>query len=189
VAKRYIEIAGTDAFKETARRLHQAGKGQIAREMGKALKKGADPLVKDAQRRVRSLPVSGVRGGAAARAARAAKALGNKKKPSGRLKMKAHKGSGLRATVARVTSAKVTVGARTATMRVRAASAKMPASQRKLPRYLNTGRWRHPVFGDRDVWATQVAPPAWFDDAARAKGPQVRREARATVARYLSKVL
>jgi hypothetical protein len=190
VAKRYIEIAGTADFKTVARKLHEAGDGKIAREMGKALKASASPLVEDAQRRVRSLAVSGVRGGASARAARAAKALGRRKKLTEKAKLKAHRGSGLRATTARATAAKVTTGARSASMRVRAAAAKMPADQRKLPRYLNTGKWRHPVFGQSDKpWVTQVAPPAWFDDAAEAKGPEARDKAIKVVGEYLENIV
>ncbi|MFI9817573.1 hypothetical protein [Saccharothrix variisporea] len=190
MAKRYVEIEGTADFKTVARKLREAGDGQVAKEMGKALKASASPLVEDAQRRVQSLAVAGVRGGASARAARAAKALGRRKRLTEKAKQKAHRGSGLRATVARATSAKVTTGARSATMRVRAAASKMPADQRKLPRYLNTGRWRHPVFGQKDKpWVTQVAPPAWFDDAAEAKGPEARDQAIKVVAEYLERIV
>lgn len=184
-----VEVKGTAEFKEVSRALRAAGKGQIAREMAKGLRKGAAPLVREAQENVRSLAVKGVRGGASARAARAAKALGRKKAPSERVKQRAHAGSGLRATVARATSIKLSTSARSAAMRLRAAQAKMPADQRKLPRYLNDGSWRHPVFGNRKRWVTQTAPPAWFDDAAQAKGPQARDAALRTVERYLDNIV
>jgi hypothetical protein len=145
--------------------------------------------VQDARRRVLSTPIKGVRGGASARAARAKAALGKKKKPSDRLKMRAHKGSGLRATVARAVAPKISSTKRSASLRVRAAQAKMPPDQRKLPRYLNEGRWRHPVFADREKWVTQTADPAWFDDAANAKGPEVRRNAVVVVGDYLNRIV
>lgn len=102
--------------------------------------------------------------------------------------MRAYEGSGLRDTVARVTSAKTAVSARSASLRVRAAQAKMPHDQRRLPRYLNRGEWRHPVFGG-DVWVTQSTAPAWFDDAAEAVGPGVRDDAIRTVGEYLDKIV
>lgn len=196
-----IEVTGTADFHRAALALKAAGENKLAREMHKALRKGAGPLVEDAQRRARALPMKAIperaskkppaatiRGGSAARLARAQSALGKKKRPSDRLKMRAYAGSGLRDTVARATSAKTSVTARSASLRVRAAQAKMPHDQRRLPRYLNRGQWRHPVFGG-DQWVTQKTSPAWFDDAAKAKGPAVRDDAIKTVGEYLDKIV
>ncbi|MDF2968361.1 MAG: hypothetical protein K0Q93_2139 [Nocardioidaceae bacterium] len=183
-------IAGTEDFTRLARDLKAAGttgKG-LRRELGKALRKGTAPLVDEARRNVQGLEVRGVRGGASARAARAARALGKRKRVTDKARMRAHRGSGLRATVARSVSATVDTGGATARLRVRAAQAKMPPDQRKLPRYLNRGSWRHPVFG-RDPWVEQTAPPAWFDDAGARKGPQVRDNAVQVVGEYLGKLL
>jgi hypothetical protein len=184
-----VEIEGTADFKALSRALREAGKGQIAREMAKGLREGAQPLVKQAQDNVRSLRVSGVRGGASARAARTLKALGKKKRPSERVKQKAHQGSGLRATVARATNVKLSTSARAASMRLRAQQAKMPADQRRLPAYLNKGKWRHPLFGNKERWYEQKAPPAWFDDAAEKRGPQTRDKAVEVVAKYLEHIV
>lgn len=184
-----VELRGTADFRKVAQALKRAGEGPVVREMNKALRAGADPLVQEARRRVRATPVKGGRGGASARAARAKAALGKKKKPSDRAKMKAHKGSGLRETIARAVSPKITSTARSASLRVRAAQSKMPPDQRKLPRYVNEGRWRHPVFADRKTWVTQTADPAWFDDSANAKGPEVRRNAVVVVGNYLNRIV
>ena len=183
-----IEIKGTAEFKSVARALREAGKGDIAREMAKGLRKGARPLVNEARGNVQSLDISR-RGGASARAARAAKALSGRKRITERARLKAHRGSGLRATVARATNIKLSTSPRAAAMRLRAQQAKMPADQRKLPAYLNKGSWRHPLFGNRDRWYTQTAPPAWFDDAAREQGPQARDQALKTVAQYLDHIV
>lgn len=49
-------------------------------------------------------------------------------------------------------------------IRVRMSSKAMPYDQRRLPKHLNYGRWRHPVFGNADAWVTQsAAPEGWFD--------------------------
>lgn len=127
------------------------------------------------------------RPGASARQARAQFALRNRRKASERLKTRTQQHAGLRATVARAVSAKVSSGARSSSLRVTAAQAKMPPSQRKLPRHLNTGRWRHPTFG-REPWVTQTAPPAWFDDAMSETGPRVRDRAITIVGDYIEKL-
>jgi len=44
-------------------------------------------------------------------------------------------------------------------------------------RYMNRGKWRHPVFGDRENWVTQhVQPRGWFDDPARFARQSVTKE-------------
>lgn len=85
---------------------------------------------------------------------------------------KAQARSGLRASVARG----VRIETRTkgdAGVRIRAASSAMPPDQRKLPRLMNKGKWRHPVYGGSG-WAEQtVSPEGWFDKTAEAAGPTV----------------
>lgn len=194
-------VVGTGDFTELARRMHAAGsegKG-LRREITKTLRQGVTPLVDEARDNVDDLPVRGVklgkrgkplrRDGASARAARAAHTLRNRKRPSERLKQKAYSNSRLRVTVARAVSAKVTTSAASASLRVRAAQRAMPPDQRRLPRYLNRGRWRHPVFGNKRKWVEQVAPPAWFDDAAEHQGPIVRGRTLNTVDTYLKKLV
>ena len=41
-----------------------------------------------------------------------------------------------------------------------------------------TGRLRHPVFGNRNVWVTQSAgvKPHWMDDTFQAEKPEIQRE-------------
>lgn len=44
-----------------------------------------------------------------------------------------------------------------------------------LPRRINKGVWRHPVFGNPDVWVTQAGDRGWFDRTERQQTPAVRR--------------
>lgn len=212
-----IVVQGTEQFRDLARRMKEAGETGLRRELGKALREGATPLVNEARERVVFLNIKGqkhparvkkgrkwvdapdqdgdeeqprrtrARSGASARQARAQFALRKRRKVSTRLKMKAHKHSGLRVAVARSVSAKVSAGSRSSSLRVRAEQAKMPPSQRKLPAHLNTGRWRHPTFG-RKPWVTQTADPGWFDGAMSDTGPAVRDRAIAIVADYVKKL-
>jgi len=77
--------------------------------------------------------------------------------------------SGLRQTVARglkteyrerATSKRPFIG-----VRVRMSGNSMPAGQGRLPKHMNYGSWRHPVYGNKDAaWAvTTVKPIGWFD--------------------------
>lgn len=191
-----IEIRGTAEFRQLAKKLKAAGsdgKG-LRREMTKGLRKAAQPIVEQAQQNARGLPVAGHpvgqtgsrggRGGASARAARAAAGLG-KRKAGDRAKLKAHRGAGLRQHVARTVSAKVQASAKGASLRVRSDGKKMPVDQQSLPAAMNRGEIRHPVFGNRRVWARQTMPPGWFDRAGRSKGPAARDQAADQVKTYL----
>jgi len=46
----------------------------------------------------------------------------------------------------------------------------------RLPRLMNRGSWRHPVFGNREVWVAQSSRFMWFDRPLLLAGPLVRRE-------------
>lgn len=177
-----FKVEGTDDFQRLARKLKAAGNGQLSRNMGKEMRRAAEPARQEMQASVLALR-STARGGASARAERAAHSLRNRKKATENAKLKAHRGSGLRATVARATRTTVSTGSRSSSVRIRAAQAQMPPSQRKLPRLMNRGRWRHPVFaGDR--WVDQkVNRDGWFDRPAKKHAPKVRYAAVAVVAR------
>jgi hypothetical protein len=64
-----VKVADTEEFRRLAVQLKQAGRGDLRRELARAMKEAAAPVVQEAQNRVRSLSVTGVGGGASARAA------------------------------------------------------------------------------------------------------------------------
>lgn len=73
---------------------------------------------------------------------------------------------------------KVSTGGRSATVEIRSMVKLMPPNQRKLPRHMNIGKWRHPVMGNRAVWVGQtVMPPGWFDRPATRGGSKIRDSA------------
>jgi hypothetical protein len=41
---------------------------------------------------------------------------------------------------------------------------------------INRGRLRHPVFGNRKVWVTQLVPPGWFDQGTEDGAVRTQRE-------------
>lgn len=183
-----VKIHGTDAFHRVGRQLKEAGRGDLTREMTREMRVAAEPAKAEMQSTVRGLPTLGGRGGASARAARAGHALRRRKVLTERLRQKAHQGAGLRESAARVTRVSASTTGRSAAVRIRAAASQMPPDQRKLPRYMNRGSWRHPVFARDTKWVTQRVTSDWFDKPAKRHGPRVREEGVKVVIRTINKL-
>jgi hypothetical protein len=78
------------------------------------------------------------------------------------------KGGGLRAAVAAQVKATARLSGRTPGVRLRVAKKGMPRGFVNAPKRLNRkAGWRHPRFGDCDVWVHQVGKPGWFDDTLK----------------------
>lgn len=87
-------------------------------------------------------------------------------------------GTSLRAAVAAAVKTQVrTVGSR-AGVYVVAGRSGMPRGFLDAPKRLNAKRWRHPVFGNRKKWVTQVGKPGWFDKAMDSAKPATVRAAK-----------
>lgn len=172
-----VEIRGTAEFRATAAKLKAAGDGRLRREMARNMGKAASPVVTAMQNAVKATSSAGVRGGGGQQ--RREFTLSRSRSRREAVRRRAAAGRGLRSTVARTLKTKVSTGARTARVEIRSNVKLMPADQRKLPRHMNTGRWKHPVFSpDRERWTTQtVTPPGWFDRPARIHGRKVRDQA------------
>lgn len=67
------------------------------------------------------------------------------------------------------------IGARTR-LSGRSAGVRLTMNGRISLSSLNSGRLRHPVFGNRKVWAQQTVPAHWFDDPVREDLPQIRQK-------------
>ncbi|HYQ63553.1 hypothetical protein [Actinophytocola sp.] len=185
----YLRVEGTEEFSQLARDLKQAGDGSLLREVRDSMRANAKPI-EDAQKaRVQGIKTSTTtRGGASARAARSARLLG-KRKAGPAAKLRAHRASGLREAAARTVRTQVTTGGNTASVRIRSDAKRMPADQQQLPQSMNRGRWRHPVFADREKWVNQtVAPVEWFDEPAERGGEVVREKALDKVEEFLDKI-
>lgn len=53
---------------------------------------------------------------------------------------------------------------------------RLAASAKRLPRRMDVGAWRHPVFG-RDAWTTQrFSPPGWFYGTFRKYRASIRAD-------------
>jgi hypothetical protein len=170
-----IVVTGTAEFRRLARELKAAGDGRLARQMRTGMRKAAEPMLRAARSNVATLHSAGSRGGGTAD--RAAFTAGRSRRLTESVQRRVMHHSGLRAAVARATRVETSTG-RNPGVRLRTNIGQMPANQRKLPVHLNTGRWRHPVHGNREVWVTQTAAPrGWFSRATKDHGPKVRNAA------------
>jgi hypothetical protein len=171
-----VSITGQEKLAKVVLKLKEAGgeteKG-LRSELRKGLRKSATPMLRAVQDRVRSISVKGVKGGG--------KWARYFHKP------KARGGIGLRATVASAMQVQVkTTGNPQVTLRVN--SSRLPADQRNLPDHMNKASgWRHPVFGDNDVWAQQLGEPYW-EPTLNPFGPKVRSEMIETVDSVLRRI-
>jgi len=83
--------------------------------------------------------------------------------------------TGLRRQIAAATGTQVRTTGRNAGVKIRVSKKRM-GDKARLPRLMNKGTWRHPVFGNREVWVTQTSRYLWFDRPLLLSGPLVRRE-------------
>ncbi|GAA2681704.1 hypothetical protein [Actinoplanes palleronii] len=100
-------------------------------------------------------------------------------------------GGGLRAAIARRVRAQAKLSGRFPGAKVHVSKRGMPRGFELAARRTNRRKgWRHPVFGNTDVWARQLGRPGWFDDPMRRGRPRYRRavlEAMETVARQITR--
>ncbi|MGW0914651.1 hypothetical protein ACWD1Z_23280 [Streptomyces sp. NPDC002784] len=76
----------------------------------------------------------------------------------------------LRSSVARKIRPEVKLGGRWSGARVKAVKTKNVRGFPNAPKRLNrAGGWRHPVYGNREVWVQQHGKVDWFDDAFKGR--------------------
>lgn len=152
-----------------AGQLRGAGDGDLVKELRAGIRKAAGPARADAREAVLALHVTGS-GEATTRAgggARAREGYATARLRTEWAKARARRNTGLRQTVAAATGIRV----RARGVRIEVDSSRLPPDQRTLPRHLESDRgWRHPVYGNRNVWAHERGG-AWFYPAMRRNVP------------------
>lgn len=126
-------VTGADDFYRLSKALKAAGRGDLRKELNKALRNATKPLIrKTRQAALDKLPQ---RGGLARSIAKAPQRV------------------------------QVRTGQQTAGVRIVGKGAS-----------LDRGRFRHPVFGNREVFVEQTVEPGWFSETLAAGAPEVRPE-------------
>jgi hypothetical protein len=96
---------------------------------------------------------------------------------------------GLRSLLSRATRTEIRLGRKAAGVAVRTDGRRMPDGMKRLPHYAEgtNPRWRHPVFGNREVWVEQPPFPRFFA-AVQPDETRARRAAEQAVESVLDKI-
>lgn len=163
-----ISNSGADEFRDLAKRLRKAGRKDLRQKLRKKIRDAGQPVLGDVKSAVTGLNVKGTGGGGVS----ARRQFNVERATTDRAKKTAERrGAGLRQSVARATKLEQT--ARGVRFVVR--SNMLPPDQKNMPRHLDSEKgWRHPVFGDRNVWVSQKGGP-WFGKTIKRKAPAFRK--------------
>jgi hypothetical protein len=154
---RSVQIIGTGQLIELQRRLRAAGHENMRSSMQRRIRRAAEPLKSDMQQTIRTLPIRSQ-----------ARKVGSRGGPSPTTRP-------LRATIA----AAVRISVRTAGSpgaRVWLDKGALPPDLKGMPAALNSGRIRHPVFGNRKRWVQQNTTPLWWESTVRKHTPRMTAE-------------
>jgi hypothetical protein len=131
---REVGMRHGDDLRRISRQLRSMDNPEIKKRFAKELRGAAAPLVPLVRSSIRSIPSK-----------------------------RAYSPGGLRGQLARATRLEVRTVGRSAGIAIRVDGRKMPNHMKALPRAVEgTKRWRHPVFGNREVWVQQPKQPYFF---------------------------
>jgi hypothetical protein len=156
-----IRITNTGSLIELQRRLRAAGHENIRASMQRRLRHAAEPLRDELQSAIRGLDIS---------------SQGRRGRPGG----PSPTTRPLRATIADAIRISVrTSGNPGATVWLDKGRlpADMKSGRSDMATAINTGRIRHPVYGNKRRWVQQNATPLWWDNTIRKGRPRMEREA------------
>ncbi|WP_406730892.1 hypothetical protein [Streptomyces sp. NBC_01794] len=152
-----VQILGTGQLLELSRRLKMAGGSRLKANFARRIRHAAEPMKNDLQQTIRALPITSQ-----------GRKAGKRGGPSPTTRP-------LRATIATAVRISVRTGGNPGA-RVWVDKDMLPRDLRNMAATINTGRIRHPVFGNRRRWAQQNATPLWWDKTVRRHQPRMQRE-------------
>lgn len=141
-----VRLQGGEDLRRVSRELRRMDNPEIKKRFRKELRAAARPLVPRVRASIRSIPSS-----------------------------RGYSPDGLRGALSKATRLEVKTAGRQAGVAIRVDGRKMPSHMKSLPSMVEgKKRWRHPVFGNREVWVTQPRQP-YFYNVVRVAGPASRR--------------
>lgn len=154
-------------WREVASELRRAGATDLRKNLRKRVQDAGKPVLQEVQEAVRTLHVTSSHGGGQKQRQRYRANRARTEKTAARALSRSAR---LRDTVAKATTLQITNrGIRFVTR-----SGQLPENQRTLPRHLDNPKgWRHPVFGNREVWVSQKGGP-WFASTIQRRAPEFR---------------
>lgn len=160
-------------FRLLAKKLRQAGAVDLRKALRQKIVAAGGPVVDEVKQAVRDLNVTSSHGGGTLqrRGFNVSRAKASAKTDLAEAQQRAERrGAGLRETVAAGVRLQVTAKG----VKIIASSARLPDSQKSLPRHLDSDKgWRHPVFGNKESWVHQRGGP-WFASTIKPKAPAFR---------------
>ena len=164
----------------------------IRLELGKEIRQVSAPIVADMRSAIKGWDsvATSTGGGRSQRArvhiersrkATAARAVAQKRLARG--------GFGLRDTIAKSLQTKISLAGKRQGVRIRVDTGKLGHQARSLPRRIDTGTWRHPVYGNRNAWVEQKGQSGWFSDTAARHLPGARRGIMAAMDKAMKKII
>lgn len=172
-----VYVRNDQQFLRLARELRGPANKELRKQLGKALRQRATPVVQDVRAAVRAIPAKGSRGGGTA-----ARTAARRVTKSGKVR-KNPRPRGLRDTIAASTAFQLRLSGSSPAVRILVRQSSLPANQRYLPSRLNNPQgWRHPVFGNRDNWVHQQGHP-FFDVTIGKHAQPLRRDILAAIDR------
>ncbi|HWU24076.1 MAG TPA: hypothetical protein VN088_21250 [Nocardioides sp.] len=140
-----MRVHTTRDLKRIATELRVMGDKQLKAEFRKELRKAARPMVPAVKQAIRAIPSK-----------------------------RSYSADGLRGTMSSAVKLQVKTAGKQTGVRLRVDGRKMPAHMKSLPSMVEgKKRWRHPVFGNKEVWVTQDARPYFYQTVNRL-GPATR---------------
>ncbi|MGW1000480.1 hypothetical protein [Streptomyces sp. NPDC002520] len=141
-----IFVRDSGDLRRISRELRAMDDKKVKTKFRRELRKAAQPLVPKVRASIRNIPSK-----------------------------RAYSPDGLRGSLSRATRIEVKTTGREAGVAIRVDGRKMPGHMKSLPSMVEgKKRWRHPVFGNREVWVDQPKHP-YFYNVVRAAGPLARR--------------
>jgi hypothetical protein len=163
----------------------------IRKELNAAIRAATKPIVDDMKSAIGSWDSTATRagGGSAQRARVHAERAQNH--TAGRRTAQRRLASGgfdLRRMIAASIQTKVSYSGNRQGVRIRVDPTRLGHGAKNLPERIDEGRWRHPVYGNRDVWVTQTGKPGWFTATADRHTAQVREQIVAAADRAMQRI-
>lgn len=140
-----LTVKGADKLREMARKLREAHRTDLPKELDRAIRGAAKPTLAAIREAARRIETKGV------------------PKPGAKHPFRGPSTpKGLRDKIAGAVVADARTGGEDPRVQFRVASSKLPANIQQMPRKFDAGgTFRHPVMGNREIWVSQTAKP-WF---------------------------
>ena len=140
-----IQIKGAHKLREMADQLRRADRTELGRQLARAIRRAAEPTVKDLREAARGIRTSGER------------------KPGARRRfVMPVPPKGTRAKIADSITFTVLVLGDNPRVQFRTGRG-LPPNLKAMPRKFDDGHWRHPIMGNREAWVGQRSNPWWFE--------------------------